>query len=230
MSVATGPTWQQVSRRPRCWPVETGPGAPALGWGPGASGERVWPALGAGASAAPALLARPARGPGLCLGVWAAGGRWCSVSLSYCSSNSCPGPRRLSGCLPPSCFWAVEPPQNHTLRSELQALCWLGTFCNLALVASHSSARPVPSPQCSGCAALKITAPACAGGAVSPASAQARCGHPFSGPALSGHCAQLAAQACIEGQASREGALRALGARQAAPAPPGPRLRHHDGR
>lgn len=77
-SVATGPTWQQVSRWPQCWRVETCLGAPALGWGPGprarGSGQPLRGAGGGRPLLPPALQARPARSPALSpSGTWAAG-------------------------------------------------------------------------------------------------------------------------------------------------------------
>lgn len=108
-SVATGPTWQQVSRWPRCWPVETGPGAPALGWGPGPRARGSGLPWGRG-RLLPLHCGLGQHGPGSASlgGV----GSWWAVVLCLpflLLLQPCPGPRRLSGCLPPSCFWAVEP-------------------------------------------------------------------------------------------------------------------------
>ena len=67
-SVATGPTWQQVSRGPQCWRVETCLGVPALGWGPGPRARgSVWSALGVGGACCPLHCGLGQHRPWLCL-------------------------------------------------------------------------------------------------------------------------------------------------------------------
>lgn len=63
-SVATGPTWQQVSRGPRCWRVETCLGVPALGWGPGPRARGSGQPWGWGAPAAPCTVGSASADPG----------------------------------------------------------------------------------------------------------------------------------------------------------------------
>ena len=73
-SVSTGPTWQQVSRWPRCRPVETCLGALALGWGPGPRARGSGPPWGWGAPAARCAVGSTSMDPALSpWGTWAAG-------------------------------------------------------------------------------------------------------------------------------------------------------------
>lgn len=73
-NVATGPTWQQVSRWPWCRPVETCLGAPAQGWGPGPWARGSGLPWGWGVPAARCAAGSASTDPALSpSGMWAAG-------------------------------------------------------------------------------------------------------------------------------------------------------------
>lgn len=146
-------------------------------------------------------------------------GSWCAVVLCLpflLLLRPCPGPSWLSGCLPPILFLGLRAPQNHTLRSEPQARAGWARSVSSTLWLLTALPAPVPSPP------VLLDAgrpwgplpPACASGAMSP------CFSPGGSGAGTPSLAQLSVGTVRSWQlgsaprarASREGALRALGA------------------